>query len=176
MRTSHGPRIALCLFAILWTASPTAAQEPEEPSAVMRLVSQTPWTTPEEPLLRLTVEVRNEGSSTITAPVIGWSIGPRVTSRLAYEIALEEGPAFAASAATVRVPTSLAPGTSVTVPIRIDVSEIPGTVGPEDSGVYPLQLTLRSEDDDVEHEIAVITTAAIHIVRKPQVQVLFSWW
>src|SRR5688572_25303272 len=152
MRTSHGPRIALCLFAILWTASPTAAQEPEEPSAVMHLVSQTPWTTSEEPLLRLTVEVRNDGSSTIPAPVIGWSIGPRVTSRLAYEIALEEGPAFAASAATVEVPASLEPGTSVAVPIRIDVSEIPVTVDQDDSGVYPLQLTLRS--DDVEHEIA----------------------
>ena len=141
---------------------------------MMHLVSQTPWTTSEEPLLRLTVEVRNDGSSTIPAPVIGWSIGPRVTSRLAYEIALEEGPAFAASAATVEVPASLEPGTSVAVPIRIDVSEIPVTVDQDDSGVYPLQLTLRS--DDVEHEIALLTTAAIHIVRKPQVQVLFSWW
>jgi hypothetical protein len=174
MHSSHGPRLLLSFLAILWTASPAPAQEPDEPSAVIRLVSQTPWTTTKEPVLRLSVSVRNEGDSTIAVPVIGWAIGPRVTSRVAYETALEEGPAFAASAATVPLPGALGPGDSAEVPIRIDVSAIPGSVDPEESAVYPLQMTLRSEE--VDHEIAVLTTAAIHIARKPQARVLFSWW
>ena len=174
MRSSHGPRVISCLLAILWTASPAPAQEPDEPTAVIRLVSQTPWTTTKEPMLRLRVSVRNDGDATIANPAIGWEIGPRVTSRLQYETALEEGPAFAASADTVPLVGSLSPGDTLEVPISIDVSEIPGSVDPEDSGVYPLQLALRSET--VDHEIAVLTTAAIHIARKPLRPILFSWW
>ena len=174
MRSSHGTRLLLSLLAILWTASPAPAQEPDEPTAAIRLVGQTPWTTAKDPVLRLSVSVQNEGDSTIAVPVIGWAIGPRVTSRVAYETALEEGPAFAASADTVPLPGALGPGESVEVPIRIDVSAIPGSVDPEESAVYPLQLALRSED--VDHEIAVLTTAAVHIARKPQQRVKFSWW
>ncbi len=173
MRRSYGPRIVFAFLAVLWTASPAPAQEPDEPTAVIHLVSQTPWTTTREPMLRLRVSVRN-GDTTIASPVIGWAIGPRVTSRLQYEAALEQGPTFAASAYTVPLPGPLAPGDTVEVPIPIDVSEIPFSVDPEDSGVYPLQLALRSES--LDHEIAVLTTAAIHIAREPQVKVLFSWW
>jgi hypothetical protein len=164
----------MSLLAILWIASTARAQEPDEPSAVISLVSQTPWTTTKEPMLRVRVSVRNEGDATIDSPVVGWEIGPRVTSRLQYQTALEQGPAFAASADTVPLLGPLSPGVSVEVPIPIDVSEIPGSVDPDESGVYPLQLSLRSEDDD--EEIAVLTTAAIHIARKPQGPVLFSWW
>jgi hypothetical protein len=174
MRSSYGPRLVLCLLAILWTASPAPAQEPDEPTAVIRLLSQTPWTTTEEPMLRLTARVRNDGDVTIASPVIGWAIGPRVTSRLQYETALQQGPAFAASADTVPLSGPLSPGESTEVVIPIDVSEIPGSVDPEESGVYPLQLALRSED--VDHEIAVLTTVAIHITQPPQRRILFSWW
>ncbi len=141
---------------------------------MIRLISQTPWTERKEPNLRVTVGVRNDGDTTITGPVIGWAIGPRVTSRLQYETALEEGPAFAASADTVPLPEPLGPGGATDVRISIDVSEIPGSVDPEESGVYPLQLALRSED--VDHEIAVLTTAAIHIAQDPERPVRFSWW
>ena len=164
----------MSLLAILWTASPAPAQEADEPTAVIRLVSQTPWTTTKEPMLRLRVSVRNDGDATIASPVIGWEIGPRVTSRLQYETALEQGPTYAASADTVPLPGPLSPGDTLEVPIPIDVSEIPGSVDPEESAVYPLQLALRSEA--VDHEITVLTTAAIHIAREPQVRVLFSWW
>ena len=130
----------MTFLAILWTASPALAQEPDEPTAAIRLVSQTPWTTTREPILRLRVSVRNDGDVTIASPEIGWEIGPRVTSRLQYETALEQGPTFASSADTVPILGPLGPGDTVEVPIPIDVSEIPGSVDPEDSAVYPLQL------------------------------------
>lgn len=169
MRHSRGSRLALSLLSILWVASPLHAQEP--PSALIRLVGQTAWTTPEQPLLRITLRVKNEGGSTITEPVVGWTLGPKVTSRVQYETALEEGPVFPASAETVPVLADLAPGASKEVKIRIDTSET-GGIDQVDSGVYPLQLELRSQDQP----IAAITTAAIHLFQRPQKPVLFSWW
>ena len=138
---------------------------------MIRLIGQTAWTTPEEPLLRITLKITNEGGSTITEPVVGWTLGPKVTSRVQYETALDEGPVFPASAETVPVLADLAPGASKEVKIRIDTSET-GGVALADSGVYPLQLELRSQDQP----IAAVTTAAIHIFQPPRKPVLFSWW
>ena len=159
----------MSLLAILWIASPARAQE--APKAVIRLIGQTAWTTPEKPLLRITLRITNEGGSTITEPVVGWTLGPKVTSRVQYETALGEGPAFPASAETVPVLADLAPGSSKDVKIRIDTSET-GGIAQDDSGVYPLQLEVRSQDQ----RIAAITTAAIHIFQTPRKPVLFSWW
>jgi hypothetical protein len=172
MHSFRGPRLVLALLAILWIASPARAQVPEAPSAVIRLISQTAWTTPEKPALRLTLSITNEGGSTITDPVVGWTLGPKVTSRVQYETALEEGPVFPASAETVPVLADLAPGASTEVKIRIDTSGTGGIAAQDDSGVYPLQLELRSQDQP----IAAVTTAAIHIVQPPQQPVKFSWW
>lgn len=169
MRSSRGPRLVLSLLSILWIASPARAQEP--PSAVLRLVRQTAWTTAEKPLLRITLRITNDGGSTITDPVVGWTLGPKVTSRDQYESTLVEGPAFAASADTEPLAKDLAPGASTEHEIRIDTSET-GGITQDDSGVYPLQLELRSRDQP----IAAVTTAAIHISQPPRKPVLFSWW
>jgi len=160
----------LSLLAILWIASPARAQEP--PSAKIRLVSQTAWTTPKEPLLRITLMVTNDGGSTIIDPDVGWTLGPRVTSRVQYEAALDEGPVFPASAETVPVLADLSPGASKDVEIVIDTSET-GGIDQGDSSVYPLQLELRSQDQPIG---AAVNTAAIHIAQPPQKRVWFSWW
>jgi hypothetical protein len=170
MNTARASRLALCLLAILSVASPARAQD-DVPTAQIRLLSQTPWTTTEEPLLRATVRVRNVGDAVITTPEIGWTIGPKVLSRIQYETALVEGPAFAAAADTVQLDGDLAPGGSAEVRIRIDTSET-GGVGSTDSAVYPLQFELRSEGE----RLAALTTAEIHLIQDPQQRVLFSWW
>jgi hypothetical protein len=173
MHRSLGPLLASLLLATLGIAGPAHAQVSTEPSAEMRLVRQTPWTTPDDPMLRLTVRVTNDGETTITDPVIGWAIGPRVTSRVQYETSLREGPSYAASADSEPLPTDLSIGESELVRISIDVSAI-GSIDATDSAVYPLHVSLRS--DATELEIASLTTAAIHIVQEPQRPVLFSWW
>jgi hypothetical protein len=173
MRRSLGPLLASVLLVTLWVAGPAHAQVSTEPSAEMRLVRQTPWTTPDEPVLHLTVRVTNDGQTTITDPLIGWAIGPRVTSRIQYETALQEGPSYAASADSEALPTDLSIGESELVRLSIDMSEI-GSIDPTDSAVYPLHVALRSDATDLE--IASLTTAAIHIVKDPQKRVLFSWW
>jgi hypothetical protein len=173
MSTSRGARLTLSLLAILWIASTARAQEPSEPSAVLRLVAQTAWTTPEEPLLRITLRITNDGDSTIAAPLIGWQLGFRVTSRIEYETALDEGPGDIASAQTILLSGDLEPGASTEVPILIDSSKT-GGIMQDDSGVYPLQLELRTAEGD--QPIAAVTTAAIHIFQDPRKRVLFSWW
>lgn len=173
MSTSRGLRLTLSLLAILWVASIARAQEPREPSAVLRLVAQTAWTTPEEPFLRITLRISNNGDSTIAAPVVGWQLGSRVTSRVEYETALDQGPGSIASAETITLPGDLAPGASTEVAFRIDSSETGGIVQ-DDSGVYPLKLELRTAEGD--QPIAAVTTAAIHIFQDPLRPVLFSWW
>jgi hypothetical protein len=139
---------------------------------VIRLVSQTPWTTPEEPMLRITLRITNGGGSTIIDPDVGWTLGPKVMSRVQYEAALDEGPVFPASAETVPVLADLSPGASKDVEIVIDTSET-GGIEQGDSGVYPLQLELRAGDQPIG---AAVNTAAIHITQTPRSPVLLSWW
>jgi hypothetical protein len=169
MRSSRGPRLVSSFLAILWIASPARAQEP--PKAVIRLVSQTAWTEPKEPMLRITLRITNDGGSTIIDPDVGWTLGPKVMSRVQYEAALDEGPLFPASAETVPVLADLSPGASKDVEIVIDTSET-GGIDQGDSGVYPLQLELRTRDQ----RIAAVNTAAIHIAKTPRSPVLLSWW
>jgi hypothetical protein len=165
-------RLLSCFVAILVVvASPTPGLAQEEPEAELRLLAQTAWTTPEEPSLDLTVRIENVGELTISDPRLRWELGPKVGARFEYETALEEGPSFAAAADTETLPADLAPGASTEVTIAIDTGET-GGIDATDSGVYPLELELRSEDASV----ASITTAAIHVARPPEQRVLFSWW
>ena len=133
MRRSRGTHLALSLlsllWAIVWVASPAHAQVDEDPAATIRLVSQTAWTTPERPLVRITVRISNVGDQTIPDAVVGWRLGPKVLSRVQYETALAEGPAFAAAADTVFRAGDLAPGASMDVPIKINTSETGGDRG-----------------------------------------------
>jgi hypothetical protein len=170
MRRSRAPHLVLGLLAILGTAAPARAQVEEAPDATIRLISQTSWTTPERPLLRIAVRVTNDGDDTIAEPMVGWQLGPNVFSRVEYETALVEGPRSIAAADTVVLPDDLEPGASTDVTVNIDTSET-GAIG-DDSLVYPLQLELRSGDQIA----ASTTTAAIHVVRPPEKRVWFSWW
>ena len=93
------------------------------------------------------VRIRNVSDQTIAEPVVGWRLGPKVISRDQYETALVEGPTFTAVADSVFLAGDLAPGASIEVPIRIDTAETEAIE--DDSGVYPLQIELRSGDQIV---------------------------
>ena len=174
MRRSRGPHLALSFLSIIWaivgTGSPARAQVEEAPDATIRLLAQTSWTTPDRPLIRITVRITNGSDATITDPVVGWQLGRKVESRLDYETALVDGPESIAAADTVVLPDDLPAGASTDVTVKIDTAET-GAIE-DDSLVYPLQLELRSGD----HIAGSITTAVIHIVRPPLKRVWFSWW
>jgi hypothetical protein len=165
-------RLLPCLVAILVViAWPTHALAQEEPAAELRLLRQTPWTSPEEPTLVIELRVTNTGDVTIPDPFVRWELGPKIDARFEYETALEEGPSFAAVADIEPLSADLGPGITTDVELTIDTAET-GGIDPTDSGVYALELELFSED----LSIASITTAAIHIARPPEQPVLFSWW
>ncbi|HEX4941257.1 MAG TPA: hypothetical protein VFW51_01895 [Actinomycetota bacterium] len=172
MRRSCGPHLALSLLSILsaivWIALPAHAQG--EPDATIRLIRQTAYTTPEQPLIKLAIRISNVGDVTIPDAVIGWRLGPKVVSRVQYETALEDGPPFAAAADTVSRAGDLEPGQVTDVAIKIDTSET-GAIE-DDSGVYPLQIELRSGDELTTS----MTTAVIHILQPPEKPIWFSWW
>ena len=174
MRRSRGPHLALSflsiLWAIVWTGSPARAQVEEGSDATIRLISQTSWTTPDRPLIRITVRITNDSDTTITDPEVGWQLGQGVRSRDRYETALVEGPEAIAAADTMVLPDDLEAGASTDVTVKIDTAET-GAIE-DDSLVYPLQLELRSG----EQIAASITTAVIHVVRDPLKPVWFSWW
>lgn len=174
MQRSRGPHLALSLLTILWAiawiASPARAQG--EPNATIRLIRQTAYTTPDQPEIRLAIRISNVGDVTIPDAVIGWRLGPKVLSRVGYETALQEGPPYAAAADTVSRAGDIEPGETTDVAIKIDTSET-GAIE-DDSGVYPLQIELRSGDED---ELTTsMTTAVIHIFQPPEKRVWFSWW
>ena len=172
MRRSRGSPLALSflslLWAIVWIATQAHAQG--EPDATIRLIRQTSFTTPEQPEIKLAIRISNVGEVTIPDAVIGWRLGPKVVSRVQYETALADGPLFAAAADTVLRAGDLEPGEATDVAIKIDTSET-GAIE-DDSGVYPLQIELRSG----EELTASMTTAVIHIFQPPEKPVWFSWW
>ena len=167
------PCIVATITVIAWPTH-ALAQEEEEATAELRLLRQTPWTTPDEPSLVLELRVTNVGDVTIEEPVIRWELGPKVDARFEYEDALEEGPSFAAVAdiESETLPAALGPGIAIDVEVTIDTADT-GGIDPTDSGVYPLELELLTGENV---SIASITTAAIHIARPPEQPVLFSWW
>ena len=161
----------LCVLAVLSTSLPAQAQDELEPAARIRLTSQTPWTTPKDPVLRIKVRVRNETDTTIESPELVWSLGGKIRAREDYESALVDGVTDLAAADTHFIEGPLEPGVPREVLVPIDTS-LYGAIDTAESGVYPLQLELRSEGVS----IAAVTTAAIHVIQRPQAPVRFSWW
>ena len=92
-------------------------------------------------MIRIKVRISNDGDATITDPVVGWQLGRKVLSRVEYETALVEGPAFIAAAETVAAAGDVEPGASTDVSVTINTAET-GAIE-DDSGVYPLEVGLR---------------------------------
>ena len=92
----------LALLAIIAIAPPVHAQDGS--AASIRILSQTAWTTPDDPLLKIKVLVRNDGATPIDAAEIGWVLGPKIGARDEYEAALDEGPQLAAADTPVSAP------------------------------------------------------------------------
>jgi hypothetical protein len=162
---------ALALLAIVSMALPVHAQDEVEPQATIRLVSQTPWTTPKDPVLRIRVQIRNDGDTAIEAPALGWTLGGKIGAREEYEQALVDGPTSFEAGDTLHLEDPLQPDVPHEELLEVDTS-LYGAIDALESGVYPLQLELGSEGV----QLAAVTTAAIHITQPPQKRVRFSWW
>jgi hypothetical protein len=176
MTTTTAGRVTLLTACLLIALQPSfltrvAAQEPSD-VVRLSLESQTAWTSPQDPMLRVAVLAENTGTLTLDELALGLTIGSAITSRTHYEASIDGGPGdFPAFAGTQAIEGGLAPGQTRTLSMQVDVSTV-GGISSIDSAVYPVRVDVRS------HGLVVgaLTSAEIHMVRTPQSPLLTAWW
>ncbi|HEY6566441.1 MAG TPA: hypothetical protein VI341_02895 [Actinomycetota bacterium] len=146
----------------------------QEPGVTLTLISQTPITTQDDPLLQITVQATNTSDVALDVLSVGISIGVEIDSRFVYERSLIEGPGPTLNYATTSPQEgSLEPGQQRLFDIDLDMIEgVPSLSSTSDSAVYPAQIDVRSDGVVA----ASLNTALIHLVRAPEEPMLLSWW
>lgn len=159
--------LAIFLVTTLVTAPSGRAQDPEP--ITLGLVSQTPWNTLKDPVLNIAIRADSGVAAPIDDLTLGVTIGSPVRSRTAYEASLTSGPELPIFAVTLPEKDVLEPGGTRRFRTSVDLSTI-GGISRSDSLVYPMRIDLRSGGS----QVAVVDTAAIFLVRKPEVPLLLS--
>ena len=169
---------AMCAsFALFLIVSacvlPRLGARAQEPAVALTLVSQTPTTTRNEPNLQIVIRATNLGDEPIGDLAVGFSIGPRVISRVLYERFLTEGPGIT-SLFEIAEPNAdtLEAGQERIFRFRLDMTQVDEIASSPDSAVYPAQIDLRSQD----LPISALNTPLIHLVQQPDHPLLLSWW
>jgi hypothetical protein len=155
------------LAFVLGTLPPASAQTS---SVTMHLVRQSPWNTIEDPVLRISVDATNTGTSALQDLSIELTIGAHYDSRFEYDSSLDEGPT---SGFRTSHPCrgTLGSGATRTCRIKLDLSTTPG-IDQTDSLVYPARLDLMSGDTVV----ASLATPILYFVQPPIAPMSFTWW
>jgi hypothetical protein len=165
-------RRVIFLLAFLAVAVPTlpvAAQE--TPSVRLVLLAQTPWNSSyEEDGRELFVRFRAEnlGATSLEELSIGVTLYGRLISRTAFEESLISDPAVALDVETYAREGSLGPRESR--PFELTFPLDSGGIDPDDSGVYPLKIDLRSGPAS----LAAIRTPVVFLVRQPDTPLQLS--
>jgi hypothetical protein len=170
--TMRRPLRALLALIIVLTLAPSSASAQEVPDVSLTLLSQTPWNSSYDPEHGREVVVRvralNEGDAAIQDLSIGVALYGRVVSRSAYEASLSIDPLVVIDADSFPREDSLEPG----VPREFEVTfPLDSGIDPDDSGVYPLKIELRSGFTS----LAAIRSAVVFLVREPEVPLSLSW-
>jgi Family of unknown function (DUF6049) len=170
------------LVVLGWPAPSAIAQE--SPSVLLTLLSQTSWNcptatedlTPGRPAwscpagrdLVVRFRAQNLGATPLDELAIGMTLYSRVLSRTEYEDSLESDPSIVIDGGTL-------PREGAIPPDSTRDFEVPLTLGdgidPDQSGVYPLKVDLRSGVESV----AALRTPVIFIVRQPEIPLGLSW-
>jgi hypothetical protein len=152
---------------VVWT-SPTASAQTS--SVTMHLIRQSPWNTLDDPVLKISVDATNAGTSAIDDLQLRLTVGPHYDSRFEYEASLEEGPT-AGFETTQPIRGTLGSGATRTMKIQQDLSTTPG-IDQTDNQVYPARLDVLSGGTVV----ASLTTPILYFVRQPIAPMNFTWW
>ncbi|MGZ5212411.1 MAG: hypothetical protein ACXWEJ_03680 [Actinomycetota bacterium] len=171
MTICRAPRglLALAIFLVTTFVAAPSGRAQDTTSVTLRLVSQTPWSTVKDPMLDVAIRADNDGADTIDDLTLGVTIGAPVRSRTAYETSLTSGPELPIFAVTLPERGALEPGETRRFRTSVELSTI-GGISRSDSLVYPMRIDLRSRGS----QVAVLDTAAIFLVRSPEVPLLVS--
>lgn len=164
--------LALVGAAVLVVPRPASAQDP---SVVLTLRAQTPFTTIDEPETTFTIVAENLGDATLEDLSVGFIIGPPIRSRVDYEASLVDGPVgLLTSVRQFPQEGSLAPGQTREFQVSFDMGDPLSGVLEDESLVYPARLDLRSAQ--ISQPLAHLDTPLIHLVRPPEVPIELAWW
>jgi Family of unknown function (DUF6049) len=171
------------LLLVLW-APPPSPNAQETPSVRLTLLSQTSWNCPTATAdlpseqagwscpsgreLDLRFRAQNLGNEPLTDLAIGVTLYSRVLTRSAYEDSLVSDPSLVIDAGTLPREDAIEPGKSRDFEISLSLGQ---GIDPEQSGVYPVKLDLRSGVNSV----AELRTPAIFLVREPEIPLGLSW-
>jgi hypothetical protein len=162
--------IAVLAVPFARVSAQDVSPEPTAAPATVRLtlLSQTPWSSPSQRELVVRFRAENLGPTPIGELSIGVTLYGRVITRTAYDSSLVTDPAFALSAVTLAREGMLEPG----VPRDFELTfALESGLDPDDSGVYPLKVDLRSGFTS----LAAIRTSVVFIVREPEQPLALSW-
>jgi hypothetical protein len=162
------PALVAAVVLLVLGASPAAAQSsspsPEAGDVRLSLLEQTPWNSPDEPMLDLRFRAANGSSEALHDLTIGVTLFGRVLSRTAYEESLlaDPVPAVVIDGETLAREGAITPGEHRDFEFTLDLS-FPG-IDRTQSGIYPLKIDLRSDGLPV----ADMRTPVIFLVRQPE--------
>lgn len=169
-------RLAWILLAFLGLpALPAMVGSAQETAPVrLTLLSQTPWnssgwsaTSQRQLVVRFRAE--NLGDGPIGDLSIVVSLYGRVITRTAYQQSLETDLGLVFDAETFAREGTLDPGVSRDFEVEYSLNS-PG-IDPDESGVYPLKIDLRSGFTSV----AALRTPVVFLVRQPEEPLALSW-
>jgi hypothetical protein len=177
------PALLFALLFVLW-APPPSPNAQESPSVRLTLLSQTSWNCPTATAdlpseqagwscptgreLELRLRAQNLGTEPLGELAIGVTLYSRVLSRGAYEDSLVSDPSIVIDASTLPRQDAIEPGDPRDFEISLPLEQ---GIDPEQSGVYPVKVDLRSGITSV----AELRTPAIFLVREPEIPIGLSW-
>jgi len=180
------PLVLALLFALLFVlwAPPPSPNAQESPSVRLTLLSQTSWNCPTATAdlpseqagwscppgreLDLRLRAQNLGTEPLGELAIGVTLYSRVLYRSAYEDSLVSDPSIVIDASTLPRQDAIEPGDARDFEISLPLEQ---GIDPEQSGVYPVKVDLRSGITSV----AELRTPAIFLVREPEIPIGLSW-
>ena len=180
------PLVLALLFALLFVlwAPPPSPNAQESPSVRLTLLSQTSWNCPTATAdlpseqagwscppgreLELRFRAQNLETEPLSELAIGVTLYSPVLSRSAYEASLVSDPSIVIDAGTLPREGAIEPGETRDFEISLSLEQ---GIDPDQSGVYPVKLDLRSGITSV----AELRTPAIFLVREPEIPLGLSW-
>lgn len=158
------PAVVLLVLAATPAAAQSTSPSPSLATVRLELLEQTPWNTPETPMVALSFRATNLTDQTLRTLTIGLTLFGPVLSRTSYEESLlaDPDPPVVVEAETLARERSIEPGGSRVFELELTLDA--AGIDQANSGIYPLKVDLRS--DGVS--LAAIRTPVINLVRTPE--------
>ncbi len=164
-------RIRLALvFALLSVVVSVPAARAQDGGVLLTLERQTPFATPQEPVVDLAVTATNTGDAPLTDLSLGLLLGTAARTRGAEQLAMDPAvPLTSLDSETRAQDGSLEPGQTRTFGTAIDLTAF--QVSQAESLIYPLDVDIRSGDS----VLAELRTPVLFFFQTPLQPLSFAW-